>query len=118
MRDTDYEDLLLKQLAMNRHTWCALERHGITEQSSVRLDFSYNAPSSDAADALREILLEQTDYDVRIETKGSFLHREWRVEGTTQETMISPAILDQWVRSMITAGKEWACDFEGWGTSV
>jgi hypothetical protein len=118
MPDTHYEHILEQQIKMNRETWDALLRHGLTEQSQVRLDFSYNASNSKAADALRALLLEQTDYDVRVESGGSFLGRKWRVEGRTQETTISPAILDEWVAWMVTAGKETACDFDGWGTSV
>jgi regulator of ribonuclease activity B len=118
MPDTHYEDTLADQLTMNRQTWAALQQHGVTEQSELRLDFSYNAPSRDDANGLRALLQEQTDYDVRVESGGSFLRRKWRVEGTTQKTAISPAILDQWVTWMVTAGKEPSCDFDGWGTSV
>jgi len=118
MSDTHYEEILAKQLAMNRETWAALQKHGITEQSQLRLDFSYNAPSRDAAETMRALIQNQTDYEVRVESDGSFLRRKWRVEGTTQKTAISLEILDQWVTWMVTAGKERACDFDGWGTSV
>jgi len=118
MSDTHYEEILAKQLAMNRETWAALQKHGITEQSQLRLDFSYNAPSRDAAETMRALIQNQTDYEVRVESDGSFLRRKWRVEGTTQKTAISLKILDQWVTWMVTAGKERACDFDGWGTSV
>jgi len=113
-----YEQILATQLAMNRQTWAVLQQHGVTEQSRLRLDFSYNAPNRKAADAMAALIQEQTDYDVRVESSGSFLRREWRVEGATQKTAISPEILDQWVTWMVTAGKERACDFDGWGTPV
>ena len=118
MTDAHYEQILATQLAMNRQTWAVLQQHGVTEQSQLRLDFSYNAPSKDAAEALVALIKDQTDYDVRAESSGSFLRRKWRVEGTTQKTAISPEILDQWVRWMVTAGKERVCDFDGWGTPV
>ena len=118
MSATHHDAILAKQLAMNLETWTALERLGLTEQSQVRLDFSYNARTKKAAEALRDLLIDQTDYDVRVESDGSFLNRKWRVEGTTQKTAISPTILDQWVIWMVAAGQETECDFDGWGTAV
>ena len=31
--DSHYEDILQKQLAMNRQTWAALQKHGVTEEA-------------------------------------------------------------------------------------
>jgi len=118
MKETHYEDILGKQLTMNRQTWAALQKHGVTEDSQLRLDFSYNARSHEAADKLCALLREQTDYEVQVESDGSLLRRTWRVEGKTQKTAVSPAILDQWVTWMVSAGKEHSCEFDGWGTSV
>jgi len=118
MADLHYENILAKQLAMNRQTWAALQTHEVTEESRLRLDFSFNAPNREAAAGLCALLQEQTDYEVKVESDGSFLHRRWRVEGKTQATAFSPAILDQWVTWMVSAGKEHSCDFDGWGTEV
>ncbi|MFO0913574.1 MAG: ribonuclease E inhibitor RraB [Pirellulales bacterium] len=103
---------------MNRQTWAILQQHGVTEQTQLRLDFSYNAPNRQAAETLVSLIREQTDYDVRVESSGWFFRRQWRVEGTTQQTAVSAEILDQWVVWMVTAGTERACEFDGWGTSV
>ena len=118
MQDSHYEDILAKQLAMNRQTWAALQKHGVTTESKLRLDFSYNAESREAAERLCALLRGQTDYDVSVTSSGSFLRRKWRVEGRTLETAVSPEVLDQWVTWMVTAGKERFCDFDGSGTSV
>ena len=118
MTDDQYERILAKQLAMNRETWEVLSRHGVNEQSHIRLDFSYDAPNREAANAMAALIREQTDYDVRVESDGSTLRRKWRVEGTTQKTTVSLEVLDQWVTWMVTAGKQRACEFDGWGTSV
>ena len=118
MTDAHFEQILATQLAMNRQTWAVLQQHGVTEQSQLRLDFSYNAPSEDAAEALVALIQGQTDYDVRVESSRSFLRRRWRVEGTTQQTAVLLGILGQWVTWMVTAGRERACDFDGWGTPV
>src|SRR5690242_5034754 len=100
MAGKHYDAILEEQLAMNRQTWAALQRHGLTEDRQIRLDFFYNAPNREAADRLCAVLQEQTDYDVKVETAGSFFRRYWRVEGRTQDTAVSPAILDQWVTWM------------------
>jgi len=118
MRDTRCDDILEKQLTMNRQTWAALQKHGVTQDSHLRLDFSYNAPTHDAADKLCALLRAQTDYEVTVESARSFLRRKWRIEGKTQNMAVSPEVLDQWVTRMVSAGKEHSCDFDGWGTSV
>jgi hypothetical protein len=118
MQDAHYETILAKQLAMNRQTWAALQKHGVTTESKLRLDFSYNSASRKDAESLCALLREQTDYEVNVESSGSFLRRKWQVEGRTQETAVSAEILDQWVTWMVIAGKERTCDFDGWGTSV
>ena len=118
MPDTNYEKLLVRQLAMNSQTWATLQGHGATEQSELRLDFSYNARNQESAEALCAFLQEETDYEVRVESDGSLFGRKWRVEGTTQATKVSQEILDEWVTWMVTAGKDKACAFDGWGTSI
>jgi hypothetical protein len=83
MQDAHYETILAKQLVMNRQTWAALQKHGVTAESTLRLDFSYNAASRKAAESLCALLREQTDYEVNVESSGSFLRRKWQVEGRT-----------------------------------
>ena len=103
---------------MNRQTWAALQGHGVTEETELRLDFCYLAPSSEAAEVLSNFLVQETDYDIRIESDDSVVRGQWRLEGSTQATKISAEILDEWVTWMVIAGKEQACDFDGWGTAV
>ena len=115
MNDVHYINLLATHLSMNRQTWVTLQRHGVTEATQVRLDFSYCARDRKAANLLRTLIRDETDYDVRVATspRGDVL-----VEGSTQKTAISPTVLDQWVTWMVDAGKRCGCDFDGWGTPV
>jgi Regulator of ribonuclease activity B len=117
-QDVHFAGILASQLAMTRETWKALQNNGISEQSELRLDFFYNAPTSTAATELAALIREQTDYDVHIERSGPFYRRRWLVEGTTQKTAISQAVLEQWITWMVTAGKERHCNFDGWGAEV
>lgn len=119
MDQSRFDDLLSQQLAMNQKTWETLQGHGIDEQTQLRLDFSYNAATHEAAKQLHAFLAEETGYDVRMDSDGSLWRKRWRVEGSTQETTVSQQILDEWVTWMVVAGKEnGACDFDGWGTSL
>jgi hypothetical protein len=99
MQDTHYETVLAKQLAMNRQTWAALQRHGVTAESTLRLDFSYNAASREAAENFCALLQEQTDYQVNVESSGSFLRRKWRVEGGTQR-LVYPLSPSSWIAKL------------------
>ncbi len=113
-------DNLSRQLAMNVETWAALQRHGVTERTQLRLDFSYDAPSRAAADKLIAILRAETDYDVgEPQSSGSFFSRKFVVSGTTQETSVSLDILNQWVDWMVAASlQSEGCVFDGWGAQV
>ena len=113
-----YDEILAKQLVMNRETWASLQKHGVTQESQLQLDFSYNASSRAAAEALAALIRDQTDYEVTSATGGSIFRRTWRVEGSTRKTQISLEILTQWVTWMVTAGRECKCDFDGWGALV
>jgi hypothetical protein len=64
MSPEHYNEILSKQLLMNRQTWAALQGHGITADSQLRLEFSYNAPSHAAAEALVLLIKQQTDYEI------------------------------------------------------
>ena len=117
-RGDRYQNLLGKHLAMNQQTWRRLQELGVTRSTSLRLDFSYRAPDRQSAEALRDLLVDQTDYDVHAGDSGPLPSKEWTVQGTTQSTTISPEILDQWVDWMVTAGLERGCEFDGWGTEI
>lgn len=116
--DDRYQNLLGKHLAMNQQTWRRLRELGVTPSTSLRLDFSYRPPDRKSAEALRELLVEQTDYDVQVERSGALLSKEWTVQGSTPATTVSPEILDQWVDWMVSAGLERGCEFDGWGTEI
>lgn len=110
-----YESLLSQQMAFNEATWARLQDLGVTQSTMLRLDFAYEAPSESAALALRATIAGTADYDLSVE----FLDAStWTLFGSTQPTMVSLEILNQWVDWMITAGLQHQCAFDGWGTRV
>ena len=103
--------MVAQQQAMNAETWAALQEHGVTEATELRLDFAYDAPNTASGEQLAAFLREQTDYDVSADD-GS-------VTGSTQLTTLSPTILDEWVEWMVLTGYEnGRCRFDGWGAAV
>lgn len=107
----DAGDVLARQIAMNEQTWVALQSHGVTPASELRLDFVYDAPSRSAADELVAFLHEQRDYEVSA--------KENSVAGSTQPTTLDLAKLNQWVEWMVAAGAaKGRCKFDGWGAQV
>lgn len=95
---------------MNSQTWAALQQHGVTEATELRLDFAYDAPNAGAAEQLADFLRAETDYDMRTDSRA--------VTGSTQPTALSSAILDEWVEWMVLAGYEnGRCKFDGWGAA-
>jgi hypothetical protein len=113
-----YRRVLAKQLTMNEQTWHTLQKHGVTEESELRLDFTYVAPDQNNAQALKAVLNEETDYEVSVHSAGGFLRKSWTVTGSTRPTAVSREILDQWVDWMVTAGLHQNCEFDGWGTQL
>jgi Regulator of ribonuclease activity B len=113
-------ELLGRQLAMNGQTWETLQRHGVTEETELRLDFFYVAPAEKQAEGLAEFLTRETDYEVRVQSQpaGLLKGRTWAVVGRTQETKISRDVLDHWARWMVGAGLASECEFDGWGAQA
>jgi hypothetical protein len=64
---------LAAQIAMNRQSWQALQSHGVTDGSELRLDFFYMAPGEGQANALAAFLQDETDYDVTVGSAGGGL---------------------------------------------
>jgi hypothetical protein len=113
--------VLAQQLAMNKQSWAALQEYGVTDESELRLDFFYVAPSQAEAEGLRTFIEAETDYDVRVGSQGGgFMKKKtWLVTGTTQPTKVTQEILDEWVAWMVAAGFEHGgCEFDGWGAQA
>jgi hypothetical protein len=113
--DPRYHVLLERHLALNRATWRTLEEHGIAPTGAVRLEFAYRAPNATAAGQLVDLLLDRTDYDASVQRSGD-ASAAYSVVGTTQLTRFSPEVLDRWVEWMVSAGLDYGCEFDGWGT--
>jgi hypothetical protein len=118
-----YEQLLELQLHRNRDIWATLQEHGADADRELRLGFLYVAPGEPEAQALVAFLGEETDYDLRAQSRpgggAPDAEAEWVVIGTTQPTAVTLELLDDWVEWMITAGAAAGpCAFDGWAAQV
>jgi hypothetical protein len=116
-----YEQLLDRQLRVNRDIWADLEEHGISDDSELRLGFLYAAPGESEARQLVEFLRAETDYEVDARSRRTGLRPRgaWFVIGTTQPAPVSLALVDEWVEWMIAAGAaEGPCAFDGWAAQL
>lgn len=116
--NTRYRRVLTKQLAMTVETWRTLQTLGATDATELKLDFSFVASNQKRADALRAVLVDETDYEVSVVKGGHMFSRRYNVVGSTKPTAVSTTILDQWVEWMVTAGLHQDCEFDGWGAQV
>ncbi len=120
-RSRRFAELLSLQLNMNKQTLAALREHGVDENTLLRLDFSYEAPTERAGEELAAFLRDETDYEVETISmkRGLLKKRAWTVQGSTQQTAIDDQTLDEWVTWMVVAGSEHGdCEFDGWGAQV
>jgi hypothetical protein len=58
--------LLADQLAGNRQTLAALRRHGVTDETELRVDFFFDVPGEVQARALAARLERDTEFEVRV----------------------------------------------------
>jgi hypothetical protein len=110
-KDWDPSHLVSRQQASNQQMWARLQTRGVTDETPLRLDFTYRAPGEQEAEDLGQFLRAATGYDVKTHGKS--------VEGTTRESTINLSVLDEWVSWMVLAGyHKGRCEFDGWGAEV
>lgn len=112
-----YEAILAKHLAMNAATWAQLEKHGVMPNTELQLDFTYYAPSKEKAERLQGVLSEY-EYSVVLKKTGVLPWSKWLISGRTSKTTLTLEKLNQWVLWMVTAGKEFDSEFDGWGAEL
>jgi len=110
-KDWHPDDVLPDLLAINEHSWGALQRLGVDEETKLTLHFDYEGDDAAANQQLVDFLSRETDYDVKVASNG--------VTGSTGPRTLSLEALDEWVRWMVLAGYEHGrCKFDGWDSVV
>lgn len=110
-RDWQPEAVIAELTVINEHTWGALQRLGVTEETLVCLHFDYEGDDAEANRQLADYLGRETDYEVEVVSNG--------VTGSTKPRTVNLVALDDWVRWMVIAGHEnGGCRFDGWDSVI
>ena len=112
------EAIIASQLAMNPATLAALGKAGLTPEHEAEIEFSFDAPSEAAAEALARHLRANDCPMASVTRVGSLFRRRYIVQGKSYPTPLSEEILAQWVPWMVVQGVLHDCTFDGWGVQA
>lgn len=106
--------LLQRQLERTRATWARLQKHGVSNEAELQLDFFFEAPTNARAIELKAFLEKETDYELHVTADED----QWMIHGRTQPALLSLPIVERWVDWMVTAGLLFDCILDGWGAEL
>jgi hypothetical protein len=109
-----FEDFRMAHLVRTAALWKRLCELGATESSLLDFDFTFTAPSKDAAEKLRS---ELSSYPIKTEATG-LLKRSFSLSGTSGPIAWNEAQLLKWVDYLIQVGRDAGCQFEGCGANA
>ena len=110
-------EILEGHLSRNAPTWELLIKNGVAEGSPLPLHFFFYTKKRDQAIALKRQLEQETDFDVRTESRG-LLRKQWVVLGMTQASPVSLKTINDWCRWMTETGAMFDCEFDGWEAQI
>lgn len=105
---------------MTDETWKQLLAVGVVEGSDLLVDFYFDAPSPESAEALAKSLEpEATTVHTRTGRVGLLRRRnESRVSGFMYVEAVSRDRLRDWVSRMVITGENHGCRLDGWGAEA
>lgn len=110
-----FEANLASQLAMTPQTLAQLREYGVTDQSSLKLEFFFYTNTLVKAESLAHKLAElgyAVEYGQSAEDNNTYLITGW----TVPVLMSDKSMLD-WTEQMCRLGYAQDCEFDGWGTN-
>jgi hypothetical protein len=113
--DDAYAQSRAKQLAMSPKTVAQLRKHGVTDQTQLKLEYFFYTNTKEKAAALAQKLADMGyagGYDHSASRTKQFVVTGW----TPPMKRNDQTVLD-WTGRMCDAGHEHDCDFDGWGTN-
>ncbi|MFI8605896.1 tetratricopeptide repeat protein [Cellulophaga baltica] len=100
------------QSEMNGQTLGLLSQHGVTEQSELKLDYSFYTNKNEKAEELNsELKAKQYETSDIVKEK-----KYWRIHGWTRKIKMDNNSIDNWTTEMCQLGYKHDCEFDGWGT--
>jgi hypothetical protein len=104
---------LVSQLDMSPEVLAQLRKHGVNEDTKLKLEYFFYTDTAEKGKALAQEL-EKLKYSV--ECRKSVNEIETLVTGWTEPMNMSNETVVSWTEKMCKLGYEYDCDFDGWGT--
>jgi regulator of RNase E activity RraB len=110
----EFRENLALQTKMSPQTLIELRKHGVNDDTNLKLEFFFYTDTQPKAQALL-IRLKSMGYEVRTEPSSDDADKLLITGWTTPQDMSENAIIT-WTQKMCHLGYEWDCEFDGWGT--
>jgi hypothetical protein len=117
-QESQARDIIARQLPMSGQTLDALRRAGLRDDTMLKLDFWFNAPSVGAAKSLAAHLADNGCLEMGFEKAAGFFSGKYTVKGKTQDTQVTVQILGEWLPWIVVQGIIHDCEFDGWGAEI
>ena len=115
VNESAFSENRTKQTVMAPQTMAQLRKHGVTDETELKLEvFFYTNTEAKAAELVD--VLKKKGYSV--DQKPAAYDKSLRiVNGWTGKMKMKDAIVIAWTRDMCEVGYASDCDFDGWGTN-
>ena len=110
-----FERLLQTQMALTPQTVAELGRHGVTNNSRLRLEyFFYTNTPEKAAVLVKSLVAREYTSESRLaaDKSGNYV-----ITGWTTRMPVDLASVVKWTEDMCRVGFDHDCEFDGWGTN-
>ncbi|HZZ18786.1 MAG TPA: ribonuclease E inhibitor RraB [Opitutaceae bacterium] len=113
--DASFRTTLARQISMAPMTMVQLRKHGVSNDSLLKLEFFFY--TNDAAKAASlSAKLNASGYSAKCEPSSHNSNIQI-VNGWTGKMEMSDAVVTVWTRDMCDLGFSDDCEFDGWGTN-
>ena len=113
--DEAFQNNLTRQVSMAPVTMTQLRKHGVTDATSLKLEFFFYTNEASKA-ALLAASLGARGYSVK---HGRSAHDKsiQIITGWTGKMQMSDSVVTAWTKAMCELGFANDCNFDGWGTN-
>jgi len=114
--EKEYQKNLVRQLKWTPQTIAELRKNNVTENSELKLRYSFYTNSLYKAKSLAKEL-DKLNYKTEF-AKDSYNPKQFEITGWTTKIKIAEPVLLSWTKQMCQTGYKYDCDFDGWETKL
>ncbi len=100
---------------MSRQTLVQLRKYGVTDSTTLKLEFFFRTDTGEKADALTAAL-KKLSYEVETGRTGDD-EPLILINGWTTPLQMNERSVVAWTEQMVRLGYDHDCEFDGWGTN-